>query len=303
MPIAVTLMSFQSALNTTVATGLDRPALPKGTVIWRSLRPNSGHQYFLYLPKSSDTAGAPVLVSMHGISRNAREHVARLSTLADRYGTVIVAPWFSEHWYGYYQRLGRGRRKLRADLALDRILDDVARLAGARTDRIYLFGYSGGGQFAHRYAMAHPGRVMAAVIAAAGWYTFPDPTRYYPYGIRWTSKFPALQFEPKKFLEVPVHVFVGEFDIERDPGLRVSKRLNQQQGRNRLERGKRWVDAMKAAAERLDFDTSYTFEILPDVDHAFTRAMDRGKLAERIFKYLVTSGLMPIVVRDGPSRA
>ena len=59
----------------------------------------------------------------------------------------------------------------------------ILAFTGAAAGPFYLFGFSGGAQFAHRYVLAHPDRVAAAGIGAAGWYTFPDSATPYPYGL------------------------------------------------------------------------------------------------------------------------
>ena len=46
--------------------------------------------------------------------------------------------------------------------------------------RVDLVGFSGGAQFAHRFAMLYPGCVRRVVVAAAGWYTYIDPSRPFP---------------------------------------------------------------------------------------------------------------------------
>jgi pimeloyl-ACP methyl ester carboxylesterase len=162
----------------------------------------------------------------------------------------------------------------------------VGRLTGARTDKLYLFGYSGGAQFAHRYTMAYPERVASIVIGAAGWYTFPDPARTYPRGIRPSRALPDLRLDPQKFLKVPACVLVGERDITRDPQLRQNRRLDRQQGSTRVERGERWVAAMRRAAQAQGLGTRYQFELLPRSNHSFERSVRRGKMAGRVFRFL-----------------
>src|SRR5262245_27992916 len=149
---------------------LDAPP-PTQRVVRRMLRANPRQEYFLYVP-SSGGARAPLFVTVHGISRNAQEHATLFSRHAEAYGVVLVAPYFAEGQHGDYQRLGRAGRGGRADATLDSIIVEVASLTGASTQKIYLFGFSGGAQFAHRYTMAHPRQVARAAVAAAGWYTY-----------------------------------------------------------------------------------------------------------------------------------
>ena len=131
---------------------------------------------------------------------------------------------------------------------LDRVLMETRQITGARSGRILLFGYSGGGQFGHRYMMAHPDAVERLVVGAAGWYTFPDPTREYPLGVKASASLPGVTFFSARFLMVPTCVLVGEADTARDADFNQDAEVDAQQGTTRLERGRRWVAAMSAAA-------------------------------------------------------
>ena len=260
-----------------------KPIVPRGTVVMRHLLADPEQIYFLYWPERACVA-APALVTVHGISRNALEQIAAFAAFAEWFGVVLVAPLFTQSRFQDYQRLGRRGR--RADRTLDDILVEVRRLTAAHTEQIHVFGYSGGAQFVHRYAMAYPERVKAAGVAAAGWYTFPDPALRYPYGIRSTAKSLDLCFEPLQFLRVPMHVWVGERDLTRDAALRQSKRVDHQQGSNRIERARRWVAAMQMAAQRANLETPYSMTLLPRSNHSFKLCVKRGQLAQRVFDAL-----------------
>lgn len=263
-----------------------RPRAPVGKIVQQSLPSQPQVEYFLYVPRTAPTRDAPVAVSIHGITRNAVEHVFRFRDQAERAGCVLVAPLFRRDRFGQYQQLlPGGTGLLRADLALHAIADDVARTTGADTARLRLFGFSGGGQFAHRFAMAWPERVAGAVVGAAGWYTAPDPLLSYPLGVGTDGRSSELRFEPERFLRVPAHVVVGARDVERDPALRKSKELDGLQGRNRVERGRRWIDAMRAAAQSRGLATAaFSFRELPGADHSFTTAATRWGLGEQVFR-------------------
>jgi len=239
---------------------------------------------YVYLPRTL-APQARVVAIVHGISELPRQHVECFAPLAERQGTVLVAPHFSRPNFRDYQRLGRGGRGARADQALERLVEEVARESHARAGRIFLFGYSGGGQFAHRYAMAHPQRVAAAVVASAGWYTFPDAERRYPRGIRGGSDLAGAHFEPDAFLRVPLLVTVGARDVERDASLRQGAALDREQGRNRVERAERWVEAMQAAAQQCGLPPAVGLRRLEGVGHSFEDNAERGALAEIAFEH------------------
>ena len=259
-------------------------SLPTKEVLHLVSRFDPAQQYFVYLPSSGGDR-APVFVSVHGLSRNAEEHANLFAPHCEDLGVVLVAPLFREEQSSDYQRLGRLGRGTRADSALESILEEITLLTGAATAPIHLFGFSGGAQFAHRYAMAHPHRVARAVIAAAGWYTFPDGRKRYPYGIRASRDLPNVRFDPEEFLQVPITVIVGDRDTTNED-LRRTKRVNRQQGATRLERALNWVNAMHGAARAHHLDPLVTFESIPGGDHSFGDLMRTGGLGDRVFAAL-----------------
>lgn len=261
-----------------------------GQVLERTLANGSKARYFLYVPPNV-ASHPPLFVTVHGISRNAREHARLFAPFADRYGVVVLAPLFPAQTYGDYQRLGQ---KGNADQVLDAMVDEVGKLTGAKTERFFLFGYSGGGQFAHRYAMAHPERVGAYAVGAAGWYTFPDLQLTYPRGLKPCKSRPDMQLVPKRFLEIPATVLVGERDTRPGTALRKSSKLNGQQGTSRLERGRRWVEAMHQAARDEGVPGSFDFVALPKCGHSFRVCMQRGNMGGAVFGHLFGPHASPI---------
>lgn len=246
-------------------------------------------RYYVYVPRLI-APGAPVVVTVHGISRNAEEHARRLAPLAERHGAVLVAPLFDEKRFPDYQRLGResgakGPRGGRADRMLARIVAEVGRITLADTRRLYLFGFSGGGQFVHRFAMAYPERVASYAVGAAGWYTFPDATVPFPRGTRTRRCLSDVCFDPERYLRVPALVLVGERDMHEGSAMRQTRKVNDQQGASRLERGEHWVAAMQEAALSYGYGTRFGFATLARSGHSFRRAVKRGRLGEQVFAW------------------
>jgi len=259
-----------------------KPELATGKILKRRLGGGQGQIYYLYIPRSTHKS-TPLMVSIHGVSRNPKQHARMLSSMAEQYGVILLAPLFSKKQFPDYQRLGRLGRGPRADLALDRIIGEVLYLTGADTGPLYLSGYSGGGQFAHRYAMAHPERVAAVVIGAAGWYTFPDNKRCYPLGIASTKSLPSLRFDRTRFLRIPMTVIVGDKDNERDPELNKSPRIDKLQGLNRVERARNWIESMNQAAVSHDIAAHHRLIVLPGIGHSFKQGIELGAMNEKIF--------------------
>jgi len=67
---------------------------------------------------------------------------------------------------------------MRFDLLLLAMLDEVADFwPGIQTEKVYMMGFSRGGQFIHRFLLLHPERLYAVSIGAPGRPTMLDSTR------------------------------------------------------------------------------------------------------------------------------
>ncbi len=261
--------------------------LERGVVLHRRLQTDWLQQYYLYIPQRAGNH-AKIFITVHGISRNVSEHARKFAEYAEKFGVVLIAPHFPSDRFPDYQRLGR--KGIRADKVLNEIVSEVARLTGANANKLYLFGYSGGAQFAHRYMLAYPHRVAKIVLGAPGWYTFPNPTLAYPIGIQSSQNLPQVQFNPAQFLHIPACVLVGEKDNLRDQELNQSTRIDKLQGKTRIERGRRWVQEMTNQARARGLSTSYVFHLLPDSPHSFSISMQRGGMGEKTFDFLFSEG-------------
>lgn len=255
--------------------------------------------YLAYVP-SDASPQSPLLIAVHGYSRDAQEQAEAFAPFCEAAGYVLAAPCFDRDSFPDYQRLGRPGRGSRADHALDAMVQDLRIVSGLLLGNVSLFGYSGGGQFAHRYVMAHPKRVTRAIVAAPGWYTFPDRERPYPYGARVGRRLEGVRMDADTFLQVPVLVVVGEEDDAlHAENLRREPRLDQQQGRSRLERGLRWVRAMNDAAVELGYAPRVRFGLLPGAGHSFADCMTCG-LGNLVFAEL---GAPAIGIEDEPKES
>ncbi len=227
--------------------------------------------HLLRLPPEG-TAPRGLLVSVHGISRNALEHAELLAEGAARHGLALLAPVFSRAAFPGYQRLVRGVDGRRPDGAFLDLLDWVRRgPVPVGAEQTVLVGYSGGAQFVHRFLLAHPGEAAGALLAAAGWYTWPDPQRKPPHGVAGLG-----EARLRAFLGRPIVVAVGSRDVERDPALRTGRRLDELQGSTRLERARRWVRAMRAAAEGRGQAAHVRLRLLAGARHSFAECMAAG---------------------------
>jgi hypothetical protein len=130
--------------------------------------------------------------------------------------------------------------------------------------------------------MAYPHLVHACVIASAGWYTFPDTARRFPYGIRSTRRLPGVAFDPEQYLKVPISVLVGTEDTT-ERRLRHNVRIDAQQGHTRVERARRWTAAMRAQAAQFSMPPRVELTELDGVGHEFLVLCREAALSERVF--------------------
>lgn len=278
--LAAAAASHSSDLQAQTAT---EAALSGAALELRMPQDEEGVPYYLFVPGQVDPEALP-LVTVHGISRGADEHLEAFAPWAERSGRVLIAPLFSEAQCRRYQKVVVDR--CQADRALFATLREVSEATGVEVDRFDLFGFSGGAQFAHRFALMHPERVARLAVSSAGWYTLPDTLDAYPYGLAPGPR-AARRFQPKleAFLEIPTLVTVGERDVERDSALRKEERVDQRQGLTRVERAARWSQALRRAATRTGVAAEIRFRSLPRCGHAFEDCVRDGGLIEQVMEW------------------
>lgn len=220
--------------------------------------------------------GQNVLVAIHGISRNAAEIATRFAAHPAFAHTTIIAPLFTPKPFGKYQQLmARRRGETPSDKALIALLEVFARDLDISTDRVRMFGFSGGAQMAHRFAMFHPERVSRLCVASAGWYCLPRTDLAYPYGIGGPA---GEALVTPQFLDIPTTVIVGNRDVRIDESVRQDAAIVAHQGKNRLRRAHRFAQALTDYAQQQGRPANVRLLTLPNVSHDFTACVSEGGL-------------------------
>lgn len=240
----------------------------------RRLRDDPLQRYWVSRPRhGQQCAPAGLLVSVHGISRNAGAHARALAALADELGLVLVAPHFSRSRFPDYQRMGRPRRLGaggRADQMLLRIVRAVRAEFGLPAQPFLLVGHSGGAQFALRFVLVHAAQVAGYALSAPGSYCWPDMALRFPLGAAPSRAFPDLRPSFEALLRCPGLVLVGARDVERDDALRQGQRIDAQQGHTRIERAQRWVAAIQKCAAERGLAAAVTLHTVAGCGHDFS---------------------------------
>jgi hypothetical protein len=230
-----------------------------------------------YRPKSfgPDT---PILFVMHGVKRNADQYRDNWIALAEAHRLLIVAPEFSnanfpKSWaYNLGNVVARGPgdtltpnpESVWSFPVIDRVFGEVRRLTGSKRATFAIFGHSAGAQFVHRYMTYTGGSLVDLAIAAnAGWYTLPNDSETFPYGLRQTK---LTEGNVKTALGKKVVILLGEADTVQDPNFRMTPEA-MRQGSTRLDRGKNNFAVARREAETLGTPFNWRLVLVPDVGH------------------------------------
>jgi len=250
------------------------------TTIFAS-RGDARFSYCLYVPPGFATAATvpELIVAMHGTGRSFLEYRNALAEFGRWNNCIILAPLFPVGVRGDGNRDGfkyMAEADIRYDQALLSMVDEIGEKYGRSFDRFALFGYSGGGHFAHRFLMLHPDRLWAVSIGAPGSVTLLDPTRDWWVGTRDVEARFGIRIDPAAMARVPVQMVVGSADLE-------TWEITHREG------GKNWMpganDAGKTRPERLaslqrSFEAAgvkVRFDLVAGMAHDGLRAVETVK--------------------------
>lgn len=216
--------------------------------------------YWAHLPDSYYGEKNPdyrLMVIIHGTGCAVEDYIREAKELADQNHIAILAPLFpggliDHDDFNSYKLLSCDG--IRYDqILLDMVEDMANRYPGIHTDRFFLFGHSGGGQFTNRFLFAHPDRLLAVSIGAPGRPTFLDLNEDYFWGVRDFKEYFGKSVDIEAVKQIPVQITVGENDtkfIGDSP-----------YGTNRVER-------MKSLQKNLeDWGVKTELQILPGFGH------------------------------------
>ncbi len=235
----------------------------------------------------------PIFIAFSGFNRNAAGYVKRLAAPAEKFRMLVVCPDFTAEKYpgaAWYQE---GHMIDRDDVggviqpkeswtfgAVDRVTDFVREAAGAK-GKIYLFGHSAGGQFMHRYSLfAEQPTADLIICANSGWFTMPDETVPFPYGLQ---GLPYAETDLARALARKVLLLMGGNDISREKPFRDTPEADAQ-GLNRMERCQNYFRMAEAAAHRLAVPFAWRCAVIEGAAH------QGGKMAEGAMELLCDKG-------------
>lgn len=212
-----------------------------------------------YIPASGDVHLMPVVFVFEGADRGYSYLLKTWKREAEKHKFMVFIPHFDLKEYPLcdYQAIGaidnsnntvRPVEKLTPAL-IDKMFEYIKENSGSRRKGYMIYGHSAGGQFVQRFMLFYDSPyVEKAVIASPGWYTFPDTSLDFPYGVR---DIPYITPETiKKYLAKPIILQLATGDTIRESYLRKTPEA-EAQGRNRYERGNSFYQYLhQIAAEK-----------------------------------------------------
>ena len=175
--------------------------------------------YCLYVPPGLGKTGEQpeLIVAMHGTGRGFTGYRDAFSAFARWNNCIILAPLFPIGVMGDGNRDGfkyMREGELRYDHVLLAIIEEISDRYGIAFERFGLFGYSGGGHFAHRFLLLQPHKLWGVSIGAPGSVTLLDPTRDWWVGTRNLAALFGQEPNIPAMQKVAVQMVVGAADLE-----------------------------------------------------------------------------------------
>jgi len=210
-----------------------------------------------------------LVVVVHGTGRAFTEYRDAFAGFARWNDCIVLCPLFPAGVLGDGNR-SSFKQLAEGDIRYDRVLLDMVAEVGEKFgcdfQRFALSGYSGGGQFANRFALLHPERLWAVSIGAPGSVTLLDPGRDWWVGTRGIEQRFGKALDLEALKRVPVHMVVGKADIEtweitHPPGGAFYMPGANDAGRTRPER----LDALRRSFEAAG--VAVTMDVLDNVPH------------------------------------
>jgi poly(3-hydroxybutyrate) depolymerase len=229
-----------------------------------------------YVPPG-DPSKMDFQVVIHGAERNADEYIVPWAAKAREYGLVLIAPQFDSDYFStrkfnegnLLSSMGGINPPEKTSFSLiDRIFEFVQEELDLSFSRYNIYGHSAGAQFVHRLMQFYDSPyINKAVAANAGWYTFPDETINFPYGVR-TITDDINSFRAEYYGKL-LTILVGTADTLRTNSLRTTPQADAQ-GLNRFERGNNFFDSNQQWAVSGGHQFKWHLQHVQDVGHDHT---------------------------------
>ncbi|HOZ50145.1 MAG TPA: HEAT repeat domain-containing protein [Candidatus Hydrogenedentes bacterium] len=176
-----------------------------------------GTLFVCYVPKTYTPSWTnTMLVAVHGMTEDAEHYAMMCRDDAEKYGVIVVAPYFNPATYPELEALDGGLGGVRADQRLLQILKAISDRTNADPERFWLFGHDRGGEFTSSFTLAHSDRVLRAAVCGADHHVMPDEDVAFPRGLAVSERHASLgSLDYGALVKTPLAVVVGTKDLAR----------------------------------------------------------------------------------------
>ena len=177
--------------------------------------------YHTYIPEGAVSCTEKkyrVMSFVHGTGRTIEEYRELFKDFAERNNLVLIFPMFpgglkGDDDFNSYKLLAYD--EIRYDDIFLKMVDELAeRFPVIDTEKIFLYGWSGGGHFVHRFLYTHPERLAAVMPGAPGRPTYIDDTLDFYWGTRNFEEIFGEPLDLQAMRKVPVRLLIGELDTK-----------------------------------------------------------------------------------------
>ena len=238
---------------------------------------------FYHVPENINTQ-TPILFVLHGSGRNAAQYRDAFINKSEQLGFIVVVPEFNDidfpggDAYNLANIFEDGDNPSASSLndesdwtisVLDPIFDHVRDLTDNETSRYDLFGHSAGSQVAHRFLLFKPtNKTNKVILSAAGWYTVPNISIDFPYGLNKGPFIYSTNILEELFFK-NISVIVGTED--NDPNAASLRHTDEAelQGAHRLARAEHFFNESQNIASQINSPFNWQFQTVPNVGHQY----------------------------------
>lgn len=241
-----------------------------------------------YYKPAGYTGETPVVVVLHGVKRDALAYRDAWKRYADQHNLLILVPTFTRQTYPGANGYNLGNvfhATTKAELtgkilpaqanpealwsfALpDAVFDDFKTREQTEQTGYTLYGHGAGAQFANRFALFMQDSLACRIIAAnPGWYTYPDHSATWPYGIAGVTMIDDAQIN--RYLTAPLVLMLGSDDVKASGGVMRNTLQAKAQGANRHIRGATFIEYAKQLAAARDIALAWQFDYVAGAGHS-----------------------------------
>lgn len=187
------------------------------TIVYAS-RYDQRFPYCAYVPDDYDEDSDktyPLAVIIHGTERDMHGYREAFVDFAEANSVIVLVPLFPASVVrpgdiNSYKMIRSGG--MRYDLLMLDMIEEMRERYRIEGDKVLMYGFSGGGQFTHRFLYMYPEKIRAASIGGPGTVTLLDPERDFWVGVRNYEDMFGKALDIEAMRKIPIHMIIGGDD-------------------------------------------------------------------------------------------